>query len=102
MVRGKTNRIGNIIPAIIEGWQKKLKGPAQKIFSVWEDAVGKKIAEQAKPKYVDGNKLCVEVKNSVWLSELSRFHKKEIIEKINEKLGEDLITEIRFQISTQE
>ncbi len=102
MARGKTNHIGNIVPGIIQGWEKKLKGPAQKIFSLWENAVGRKIAQHAKPKYFNGNKLCVEVKNSVWLSELSRFHKKKLIERINKKLGEDLIKEIQFRISTQE
>ena len=63
---------------------------------VWKDAVGDLINENTTLKDVDRDRLIVLVANDSWRAELS-FRKTEIINKINELIGENAIKDIIFK-----
>ncbi|MFQ6618611.1 MAG: DUF721 domain-containing protein [Fidelibacterota bacterium] len=60
---------------------------------VWEEAVGEKIANIAKPKRIEKGKLWIAVKTPEWRSEL-QFMKKEIIKNLNRIIGEEVVKDI--------
>ena len=62
---------------------------------VWDEVVGENIAENTSAEKIEHGTLTVKVENSSWRQELV-FKKKEIIEKLNSKLGKKTIKEIRF------
>jgi len=62
---------------------------------VWDEVEGENIAENTSPEKIEHGTLTVKVENSSWRQELV-FKKKEIIEKLNSKLGKKTIKEIRF------
>ena len=62
---------------------------------IWDEVVGEKIAENTSAEKVEHGTLTIKVDNSSWRQELV-FKKKEIIEKLNGKLGKKTIKEIRF------
>ncbi len=73
----------------------------QKIIDAWEVMVGKAIAEMTQPVRVRNRVLQVKVSNSVWMHEL-QFHKKLIIQKLNEYIGNPVVQELWFFIGEKE
>ncbi len=64
----------------------------------WEKWVGPTIAKHATPYRVINKKLVIYVDNSVWLADLTRFHQRTILNRLQKEVGSNLITEIFFKI----
>ena len=62
---------------------------------LWEAIVGGAVSSVTKAERVESGTLIVRVETSVWRQEL-HMQKKEIINKINKKIGTTAIREIRF------
>ena len=60
-------------------------------------AVGEVIARNARPGAFKGKLLLVNVTSSTWAHQL-QFLKKDIIKKVNDALGKELVEEIKFKI----
>ena len=73
----------------------------QRIIDAWEGMVGKAIAEMTQPVRVRNRVLQVKVVNSVWMQEL-QFHKKLIIQKLNEHIGNPVVQDLWFFIGEKE
>jgi len=69
----------------------------QKILRSWDKAVGDAIAERTQPVCVKNRVLQVKVTNSVWMQEL-QFMKNLIIQRLQERTGENLLKDLRFFI----
>lgn len=67
----------------------------QKAISVWGEAVGKKIAENTEVVSVEHGVLFIKANSSSWSQEL-QLKKKEILLKVNNKIGNNVITDMRF------
>jgi predicted nucleic acid-binding Zn ribbon protein len=67
------------------------------LWESWTEAVGEEVASHTRPKAFKGTLLLVTVDSSVWMYHLSMM-KQEIIARINKKLGEETLREIRFSI----
>ena len=66
-----------------------------KALLVWDDVVGAKVSENTTPEKVEAGTLYVKASNPTWRQELM-FKKEEILKKLNKKLGEKIIKEIKF------
>ena len=80
--------------AINESGFKKAIDQENAVF-VWGEVVGKNISEVTKATGVDKGTLVVKTESATWRQEL-HMQKKEIINKINKKIGSIAIKEIRF------
>ena len=63
--------------------------------TIWGVVVGKAVSSVTKAVGVESGTLIVSVETSVWRQEL-HMQKKEIINKLNKKIGTKAIREIRF------
>ena len=100
MKRTKNNEfthIGKIVEGLMNAYRREADADIGKIFSIWEQAVGSPIAENASPAACKGRLLLVHVTSSPWLHQL-RFLKPELIQKINAALGHAHVTDIKFKI----
>ena len=66
-----------------------------KALFVWENVVGKTVAKNCSAEEVNHGTIVVKASTPVWRNELA-LKKKEIVEKLNKKLGEELINDIRI------
>ena len=80
--------------AINESGFKKAIDQEEAVF-IWGEVVGKNISEVTKATGVDKGTLVVKTESATWRQEL-HMQKKEIINKINKKIGSVAIKEIRF------
>lgn len=89
----------NTLAAILDQYLTKLGIVAPvhryKAFQYWQEIVGPRIGEQTEPKRMSGDILFVQVRSDVWRNELF-YHKQDIIRRLNQKLGEQLIKDIVF------
>lgn len=87
----------NIIRRVVDSCRKEPDAGLLKIWDLWDSAVGSIIAENAQPAAFKGRLLIVQVNSSTWLQHL-HFLKKDLIRKINDALGEEMLDEIKFKI----
>jgi predicted nucleic acid-binding Zn ribbon protein len=67
------------------------------IWDVWDTAVGKPIAMNAKPDSFKDGLLLVNVSSSAWIHQL-KFLEKDMILNINKHLDQQIVKQLRFKI----
>ena len=80
--------------AIKESGFKKALDQEDAVF-IWGEVVGKNISKVTEATGVDKGTLVIKTESATWRQEL-HMQKKEIINKINKKIGSIAIKEIRF------
>ena len=96
----KPVEISRLLSAVFlnKKWHSKLE--LHRIFEFWNSTVGKEIAAVAQPSLIrPGNVLWVKVTDSVWMQQL-HLQKMLLLEKINQQLHEEKISDIRFQLNS--
>ena len=66
-----------------------------KALNIWSEIVGEKVAKHTEPNRVEHGIMIIKVSSPTWRQELY-FQKTEIIKKINNKIGRNVIRDIRF------
>ena len=95
----KAVHIGSVINDILKTCRHESDTELSQIWGLWNGLVGDAIAENARPSAFKGKLLLVQVTNSSWLHQL-HFLKKDIIQKINDTYGKELVEEIKFKIGS--
>ncbi|MBW1866223.1 MAG: DUF721 domain-containing protein [Deltaproteobacteria bacterium] len=96
---GSPVAIGHILPRILQSCRGRSDQALIQVWDLWDAAVGAAIAADAQPEAFKGKILIVKVSSSTWVHHL-QFFKKDIIVKINDALGQELVEEIKFKIGT--
>ncbi len=66
-----------------------------KALNNWNEIVGDRVARNTQPDRVEHGVIIVKVSSPTWRQELY-FQKKEILQKINNTIGKNVIRDIRF------
>jgi predicted nucleic acid-binding Zn ribbon protein len=85
--------VGDLLAAVFCDTPTEKRLGEGKIWLVWDAAVGKQIAAKAQPASFRDGTLTVAVASAPWMHQLS-FLKKQLMEKINELLGGEVVREI--------
>jgi hypothetical protein len=94
--RAKMNRpcaVADLLGDVFHGTPTEKRLREGKIWLVWETAVGRQIANRARPASFRDGTLTLAVSSAPWMQQLS-FLKKGIMEKVNSMLGEELVRDI--------
>lgn len=85
--------VADLLSAMLRGTpaEKRLKEGG--IWLVWESAVGSRIASHAQPASFRDGTLSLAVDSAPWMQQLS-FMKRELIAKVNEQLGEEMVKDL--------
>ena len=93
----KSAHIGSILNDVLKTLRPEADSGLVQVWQLWDDVVGRAIAENARPAAFKGKLLLVHVSSSPWVHQL-QFLKREIIQKLNAALGQNLIEDIKFKI----
>jgi predicted nucleic acid-binding Zn ribbon protein len=77
------------------GLERQLQG--WRAVEEWPHWVGPRVARHTRAVAFRDGTLVVEVEGSAWMQELG-FLKREILRTLNERLGADLVRDIRFTV----
>ena len=68
------------------------------VLKVWNNLLDPNIVAHAQPTGLWKGTLFVTVDSSVWLSEIVRYRRREILERLQHSFGRDLISKISFRV----
>ena len=90
-------KVDSILERLFSSLDLDIRVKQYQIWEVWDDVVGEPIARQAQPNQIGNMILRVNVTSSTWMQQLE-FMRHDIIKKLNERIGETVIKDIRFRI----
>ncbi|MDH5297498.1 MAG: DUF721 domain-containing protein [Desulfobulbaceae bacterium] len=96
---GTPEKIGSLLTSLFgeRNWQRRLGLHA--LFSFWDEVVEEAIGRRAQPDLIRDTVLWVRVSDSVWMQHL-HLMKNVLLDKLNQRLGEVKLTDIRFRIDS--
>jgi hypothetical protein len=90
--------IAALMPKVVESMGLDRKRGELEILKVWNELLDPQIAKHAQPVNLVRGTLFVNVDHSIWLDEIVRYHRKEILERLRNAFGKDLVQKISFRI----
>jgi predicted nucleic acid-binding Zn ribbon protein len=78
------------------GLETELKG--WQAVHDWDDIVGPRLARHTKAVGFRDGTLRIEVEGSAWMHEMG-FLRRDLIRSLNERLGDALVRDLRFQVA---
>lgn len=91
-------RAGDVLPSALSGFRIEQKRGEIEILKVWNHLIDPTITAHAQPVNLHRGTLFVIVDNNVWLSEIVRYKRKEILERLQHSFGRETIRRISFRI----
>ncbi|MHB8519425.1 MAG: DUF721 domain-containing protein [Limisphaerales bacterium] len=89
---------GEVVPGILTNLGLDRRRAEAEIVKVWNHLLDPNIIAHAQPTGLRNGTLFVTVDSSVWLSEIVRYRRREMLERLQHGFGRDLITRISFRV----
>ena len=89
---------GAIIPKVLAEYRIDTRRGEVEIVKVWNSLIDPNIVAHAQPAGLRKGTLFVNVDNNVWLSEIVRYRRKEILDRLQHSFGREVIVRISFRI----
>jgi predicted nucleic acid-binding Zn ribbon protein len=87
-----------VMPRVLSGMRMDRRRGEAEVLKVWNQLLDPLIVAHAQPTGLHKGTLFVNVDSSVWLDEIVRYRRKEILERLRHSFGDDLITKISFRV----
>ncbi len=91
-------RADEVLPKLMKDLRMDARQGEAEIVKVWNSLLDPNITAHAQPANLHKGTLFVNVDNSVWLSEIVRYRRKEILDRLQHSFGKNLIQKISFRI----
>ncbi len=89
---------GEVLPALLKDLKLDLRQAEAEVVKVWNALIDPVVTAHAQPANLHKGTLFVNVDSSVWLTEIVRYRRKEIIERLQHSFGKSVIQKISFRI----
>jgi len=89
---------GAIMPRVLSELRIDRRQAEAEVVKVWNVLLDPDIVAHAQPTGLHKGTLFVTVDSSVWLSEIVRYRRKEILARLQHSFGRDLIVKISFRV----
>ncbi len=90
--------IGQIMPLVTANLRMDRRQSETEIVKVWGHLIDPNVAAHAQPTGLRNGTLFVSVDSSVWLDEIVRYRRKEILTRLQHSFGRTLIKKISFRV----
>jgi hypothetical protein len=88
---------GDIMPKVLAGLGLDRRQAEAEILKVWSNQLDPNVSAHARPTGLRKGTLFVTVDSNVWLDEIVRYRRREILERLQNSFGRDLVTRISFR-----
>ena len=89
---------GNVVSRVLSDLKMDSRRADIEIVKVWNSLLDPNITAHAQPHNLHKGTLFVNVDSSAWLSEIVRYRRKEILDRLQHSFGKNLIQKISFRI----
>jgi len=90
--------IANVVPNVLKQINLDKKQSDLEILKVWNNLIDPTITAHAQPANLVRGTLFVNVDNSVWLDEIVRYRRREILSRLQNAFGLDLVQRISYRL----
>ena len=87
-----------VMPSLLKDLRIDSRRAEAEVVKVWNDLLDPNIVAHAQPANLHKGTLFVTVDSSVWLAEIVRYRRKEILDRLQHSFGRDLIVRISFRV----
>ena len=87
-----------ILPKVLGSLRMDSRRAEAEVIKVWNGLLDPNIAAHAQPTGLRKGTLFVTVDSSVWLSEIVRYRRQEILDRLQHSFGRELIAKISFRV----
>ena len=94
----RTKQAGDVLPRVLSGLRMDQRQGEAEVVKVWNNLLDPNIVAHAQPTGLNKGTLFVTVDSSVWLSEIVRYRRKEILDRLQHSFGRELIKKISFRV----
>lgn len=91
-------RIGDVLPKVAVDLRMDSRRAEIEVVKVWNNLIDPNIVAHAQPAGLRKGTLFVNVDSSVWLSEIVRYRRKEILDRLQHSFGREVIARISFRV----
>jgi predicted nucleic acid-binding Zn ribbon protein len=89
---------GDVLPALMKELRLDARQAEAEVVKVWNALVDPAVTAHAQPANLHKGTLFVNVDSSVWLAEIVRYRRKEILERLQSSFGKSVVQKISFRI----
>jgi predicted nucleic acid-binding Zn ribbon protein len=90
--------VAELMPRVLARLRMDKRQSEAEILRVWNGVLDPNLAAHAQPVGIHKGTLFVNVDSSVWLSEIVRYRRKEILDRLQHSFGPELIQKISFRV----
>ena len=99
IARGRApHAIRDLVAKVEQNTRMDRRRSEAEIIRVWNNLIDPVFTAHAQPVGIHKGTLFVNVDNSVWLDEIVRYRRKEILDRLQHSFGRDLIARISFRV----
>jgi predicted nucleic acid-binding Zn ribbon protein len=88
----------NLMPKVLAGLRMDRRRGEAEIVRVWNNSLDPTITAHAQPVGINRGTLFVNIDSSVWLDEIVRYRRKEILDRLQNSFGRGVVTRISFRV----
>jgi len=88
----------DVLKGVLTGLRLDRRRAEAEVVKVWNDLLDPNIVAHAQPTGLRQGTLFVTVDSSVWLNEIVRFRRREILDRLQHSFGRDYIARISFRV----
>lgn len=90
--------VGSVVPKLLEELRMDRRQTEAQIVRLWPQLLDAALTAHAHPDGLRKGTLFVNVDSSVWLSEIVRYRRKEILDRLQDVFGRETIQRISFRL----
>jgi len=87
-----------VLPKLMKELRIDDRRAEAELVSVWNALIDPNLTAHAQPHNLHKGTLFVNVDSSVWLTEIVRYRRKEILDRLQHSFGKNLIQKISFRV----
>jgi predicted nucleic acid-binding Zn ribbon protein len=94
----RAKSVGSVMPNVLSELRMDRRQAEAEVVKVWNNLIDPTIIAHAQPTGIRNGTLFVTVDSSVWLSEIVRYRRKEILDRLQHSFGREVIARISFRV----
>ena len=96
--RSRARAAGDFMPLVLKELRMDKRRAEAEVLKVWNHLIDPNIVAHAQPTGLNKGTLFVTIDSSVWLDEIVRYRRKEILDRLQHSFGRELIVKISYRV----
>ncbi len=96
--KSPARNVADLLPSVLKEIRLDARQAEAEVVKVWNSLIDPAVTAHAQPANLHKGTLFVNVDNNAWLSEIVRYRRREILDRLQNSFGKTVIQKISFRI----